>query len=48
MRSHPDALPAPCCNEVETSVRNTIMYIGGGLIGTLLVIALIVWVVRRV
>jgi hypothetical protein len=28
--------------------KETSMYIGGGILGTILIIALIVWVVRRV
>jgi hypothetical protein len=37
-----------CSNELVREPEEIIMYIGGGILGTILVIVLIVWLVRRI
>jgi hypothetical protein len=47
VRQRPDADVLPCLNLALTHSMETLMYIGG-ILGTILVICLIVWVIRRV
>ena len=39
---------APCSNETGWKQPENHMYIGGGILGTILVIVLIVYLVRRI
>jgi hypothetical protein len=39
---------APCSNNIAWKQSENHMYIGGGILGTILVIVLIVYLVRRI
>jgi hypothetical protein len=45
--SAPTAQSSPCSDEFSRHTLENFMYIGGGILGTILVIALIVFLVRR-
>jgi hypothetical protein len=47
VRYRPDSPDGACLNDRRTSIKELLMYFGGGILGTILVIALIVWIVRR-
>lgn len=47
VRYRPDNQGRSCWNSDLDLKTEIIMYIGGGILGTILLVALIVWVIRR-